>query len=69
MDVKVNETKAEVPFPKLMISRKGTIVLFYEEHCGTCLKSPLGNTPIGSYSRDWDMECFSDFDGEVTLSN
>jgi hypothetical protein len=69
MDVKVNETKAELPFPKLMSSRRGTIVLFYQEHCGTCLRSLGSDTPIGSHSRDWDMEYFEDFYGEVTLSN
>jgi hypothetical protein len=71
MDVKVNETpkKKIKGFPKLMSSRSGTIVLFYTEHCGVCLRNTGSNTPVGQYLDHWRMEFFEDFEGEVTLSN
>lgn len=56
------------PFPKLMISDKGTLVLFVSTEVGTVIKSD-SNYKTGEHLDDWVMSLFKDFDGEVTLSN
>ena len=58
------------PFPKLMISEHGTLVLFESDEVGTIIYPGINNTyKIGDYIDDWVMSLFKDFDGEVTLSN
>ena len=68
MKVEVEEIskKAGRPFPKLMISQRGTLVLFTSSEVGTLLKG--ADYPIGYHSY-FDNECFKDFEGEITLSN
>ena len=59
-------TIASKPFPKLMINKKGTIVLFDTARKGTI----ISNIPmIGMYDENWTMDDFVDFNGSVTLSN
>ena len=69
MKVEVEEIskKAGRPFPKLMISQRGTLVLFTSSEVGTLLKG--ADHPIGYHASDFDSECFKDFEGEITLSN
>ena len=67
VEVKESGKKAERPFPKLMITQKGTLVLFTSAGVGTVLKG-VDHT-IGYHSSDFDSECFEDFEGEITLSN
>ena len=50
------------PFPKLMISKMGTIVFFSKYDEGICIKR-------GKYLTTWDMSYFTDFTGSVTISN
>lgn len=73
MKVKIKENKGSsvgTPFPKLMISESGTIVLFQESDKGVCLKDGcLTFKKVGQYTNDWSMHYFTDFDGKVTLSN
>lgn len=58
-----------LPYPKLMISDKGTIVLFKDSAKGMVLKE--GNTPykIGDHHFTWDMNNFSDYNEAITLQN
>ncbi len=69
--VNVENAKAEKPFPKLMISESGRIVLFSKLGCGTVLREPEVETAysIGHYSDTWSLTKFTDFNGTVTLSN
>jgi hypothetical protein len=66
--VKKEPAKKAKPFPKLMISRMGTIVLFIRPKVGAVIK----RSKISDYDTSylgWDMSHFSDFNGTVTLSN
>jgi hypothetical protein len=72
MKVKVIESKAkeEIPFPKLMESDIGTIVLFYKEREGVLLKTvPESFKEVGEYHEEWAMDIFTDFEGKLELTN
>lgn len=66
------EVKKELPFPKLMITKKGKVVLFYRKDHGAivCYKAPHdSDEEIGYISDKWIMSSFKDFHGSITLSN
>jgi hypothetical protein len=72
MTVKITNPKqtSNKPFPKLMISDMGRIVLFREEFRGTLIAhDPQGIDEIGYTSSSWQMDSFVDFDGEIMLKN
>ena len=72
MKVKVIESKGkeEIPYPKLMESNSGAIVLMYKEGEGTVLKlNSKGGLEMGEYVPGWEMDCFTDFDGKLELTN
>lgn len=67
----VNIKTTSQKYPKLRITKDGKLVLFLENRAGTVLatgKSPEAQ-PIGYFSTCWDDKSFTDFAGEVTLSN
>ena len=70
----LNENKINL-FPKLMIATKqdipdkGIIVLFTEKCKGFVVYTPNDYRPLGYSSTSFVMECFTDFDGSITLSN
>lgn len=69
MSIKATVTRVKVgpiPFPKLMISDEGQIVLMTEASCGTNVNGKVH--PIGFYAENWSP-CFRDFDGSVILQN
>jgi len=68
MNIKINKEKSpkELPFPKLMIHSKGTIILATAPTIGTVISGGAIHDP-GYHSCDWLG--FKDFDGEITLSN
>lgn len=61
------ETKKELPFPKLMIGNNEEIVFFIKPQEGMVLKNK--NHFLGYYSAIWDMDKFKDFYGSITMSN
>lgn len=70
MKVEVNEkgkTK-EMDFPKLMVDHNGGVVLFISPKKGTVLE-PTSFEVIGEFYENWNMSCFTDFEGSITLSN
>lgn len=70
VEVKEKGNKIEIKYPCLMKSSNyGVIVLFISQKCGTCLDVGHSNNELGEYSDYWDMDCFSPFDGEITLKN
>ena len=77
MKVTVNntDTNTSKPFPKLMIAikegipDKGIIVLFEEEEKGTVVYTPNDYKKLGYKSNTFLMNCFTDFNGSITLSN
>lgn len=71
MKITVNmESSTKVkPFPKLMISKKNTIVLFEDNGLGTCVATGGSLNPLGVFANDWDMTMFEDFNGSVCLEN
>lgn len=63
---KKQEKEEIYPCLKMATTTTKKIVLFIEKSCGTV----VGNsTIIGRYSESWDMNYFTNFDGQVTLSN
>ena len=55
-------------YPKLMVAGGGLIVLFCGDEHGAVIE-PNDIWECGYYSRDWNMDEFTDFNGTVTLSN
>jgi hypothetical protein len=58
-----------LPFPKLMISADGCVVLFTCDRTGTCLEVGGHDAVLGQFSDLWKMGEFSDFNGAITLHN
>lgn len=56
-------------YPKLMISKKGRIVLFTRRKVGMLVYFDSDQGSVGSYSTAWDMEEFRDYHGDVILTN
>jgi hypothetical protein len=66
----VSDARDVLPYPKLMITKEGTIVLFSDNISGTVLVTTRKSVqPIGYSSCSWATSCFSDFYGTVTLEN
>jgi hypothetical protein len=60
----------ENKYPRLMESSvTHCIVLMIEEKTGIVIYSKTTDDPFGDYSDDWDMDCFSDYIGSITLSH
>jgi len=59
---------SSIPFPKLMISEDGLIVLFTKPGLGIVLHEG-GLNSFGEYDNRWGMNYFRDYDGTLTLSN
>lgn len=66
------------PYPKLMVSERGRIILALSEDKDTLTGVIVGYTnksaivqrgAIGSYHSTFDVEVFEDFNDAVTLSN
>ena len=64
-----NENSRSLPYPKLMISDKGTIVLFHNCAIGVVILEGFSNYKIGYLSSTWDMTAFSDYYEAITLQN
>lgn len=69
INAKVVSENVEMPFPKLMATRDGDVVLFSKKHKGTVIINESGIYPHGYYSDGWTMEYYTDFHGTITLSN
>ena len=68
---KTTEKKQEPkPFPKLMISETGNIVLFSEPDFGTLIvpSSTIGKE-IGYWQKSWATEFFTDYNEPITIQN
>jgi hypothetical protein len=64
---KISKEVKESSFPKLMIHKsRDYIVLFRAERIGVVL---LDDGNIGIYDDNWKMSEFTDYHGEITLSN
>lgn len=62
----LNNIKA---FPKLMKTKKNTVVLFSAPECGVVLTTIFDYPNVGQYDEDWCMSEFEDFDGKIILEN
>lgn len=67
-EVKQVDKKPTKPYPKLMISDMGTIVLFTSKSRGISVKESKASE-LGVFSDCWESSDFTDFEGTVTLSN
>jgi hypothetical protein len=73
--INTNQNSRSLPYPKLMISHKGTIVLFVDHAKGMVLLEGNSNHILGCYantgyySNTWDMNNFSDYYQAITLQN
>lgn len=64
------KTQKEKSFPKLMISDKGTIVLFHKPEYGFVVKpGSLSNNEFTDYPEGWKMKCFTDYNEPITIQN
>jgi hypothetical protein len=61
--------KEEKPFPKLMISHQGKLVLFTKPEEGMVLAMGMGHEPVGKYTSGFAMSVFRDYEGDVCLTN
>lgn len=72
MESIVDEVKS-LPFPKLMKSNNGNIVLFEKEECGSYVhiqNDVLGQgAKVGEHRTDFYMKVFKDYTGSITLMN
>ena len=64
-----NQNSRSLPYPKLMISDKGTIVLFTDRAKGMVLLEGNSSYKLGDYSNTWDLTAFSDYYEAITLQN
>jgi hypothetical protein len=67
--INTNQNSRSLPYPKLMISEKGTIVLFSDRAIGVVLLEGLSNYKIGHHHFTWDYTAFSDYYQAITLQN
>jgi hypothetical protein len=67
--INTNQNSRSLPYPKLMISDKGTIVLFSDRAIGVVLLEGFSNYKIGHHSFTWDFTAFSDYYEAITLEN
>jgi len=68
--INTNQNSRSLPYPKLMVTESGTIVLFQNPSIGVVLLQ--GNSrcyKIGHHSFTWDMNAFSDYYEAITLQN
>ena len=71
---KIEVMKSDLPFPKLMSTKEGSIVFFQEEKQGIVVfksKNCYASWGVGSYFDDWRMPSFKDLssDQQVILQN
>jgi len=67
-----NKEKTKLSYPKLMKGDlSGCIVFFNKDKEGVLMTqgSPDTCIEVGAYHREWGMECFTDYQGSITLSN
>jgi hypothetical protein len=57
-----------LPYPKLMEGTSGVIVLFWGTKKGVTVNSNAFYS-IGHFSYNWDMFCFKEYTGKVTMEN
>ena len=67
--INTNQNSKSLPYPKLMLSENGTIVLFESRAIGVVLFEGYGSYKIGHHSFTWDMNSFSDYYEAITLQN
>ena len=68
--INTNQNSRSLPYPKLMISESGTIVLFKESAIGVVLlEGNSGFYKIGDNHFTWDMNAFKDYYEVITLQN
>lgn len=64
---------SKLEFPRLLISNHGNIVLMISvngpDGKGLCVVSGGGPHRTGEYSDSWDIREFSDYDGDLAISN
>jgi len=63
-------TEKEIPYPKLMDTADGNLLVLFEAACrGVVLYSSLSKYEIGQSINPQTMEFFHHFNGAITLSN
>lgn len=67
--INTNQESRSLPYPKLMISDKGTIVLFQDCAKGVVILEGFSPYKIGHHSFTWDMNAFEDYYEAITLQN
>ena len=64
----VGTEQEAITFPKLMISRKGTVVLFSKPQVGTVIvKGEGGGTDFAEHDKSWIMSLFTDCKDQFLL--
>ncbi len=63
------EKKEPKPFPKLMKSVNGNVVLFYKNGEGVLIEKVTSERLAGEYTTEWDMDNFTDYNEPITIQN
>lgn len=64
------DTQKEKPFPKLMISYKGTIILFHKPEYGFVIRPRSStNNELTDSPDGWLMKDFTDYNEPITIQN
>lgn len=71
INVTLSEVKPqeEKPFPKLMISKSGRIVLFTSKFSGFVIREKEYCYGIWHFSKSWASEDFTDYNEPITIQN
>ena len=69
--VKKGAVYRAIPYPKLLATERGTVVLMSKAGQGTVVGLDSEESPhtLGDYHEDWVMMNFADYHGSITLSN
>lgn len=65
--VVMSEEAGKDEYPKLMIARDGSIILFTDYKTGVCVHGE--GEDVGDWSDEWAMGVFEPFHGTITLTS
>lgn len=68
-EIKENKEVKGKPFPKLMKCKHYNFIVLMSSKKTGVVVSNNAYYEVGFISATWDMSCFEDFNGSITLSN
>lgn len=65
----IENEKVENEYPKLMMYKRGTFVVLFESEKKGMVVQTSEDYFVGSYSAEWNVKEFKNFNGEIKLKN